>query len=262
MKNKKNNFFILILAALFSFGASQCGGKKQNPNVDLPSEWTKDMHVSYYHGGGMTDESEQIEIYTDSAFYQKREWGTENKYKVKLTKNDRNQIAKIFFENNFNALQSTEHGTVYDAPSTSLQICRGSNCVSQSNDAHHSYEKEDGEKIRNIIQFLLSIVSKNREVAIKKFSVIIDELLLKSKTNVQYQMSPGNILYDMEKERVDRAEYDVEVGLYKLSATTYSYDKNKMIRYDKSAMIDFNTGDCNSILISLKDSILTLTPQK
>jgi len=210
----------------------------------------------------MVNESSRLDISSDSAVYEMHENNITQKYQLLYTKEELDQIAKAFYENRFDKLKPTETPVVYDAPSTHVQMCMGTECFNQGNSATETYTGRDQKRLNAIIDVLLQTANKKLEAIKIPLTVIIDEALLNGKEDVHYQMT-GNISFSTDYNgRNDRAEYMVLPGEIEIYANTYGKDSTGRTVYLQNVNKTFDTKEGNVMVISKKKDLLDIELKK
>lgn len=223
----------------------------------LPEKWTPTTSVHYYHGGGMANESEQIDIYTDSAVYIIHMDEITNRHQLKLSKENLNAIAKIFHENKFDCINEAETGLVHDKASTTLQICINGKCISKGDGATNSVIESHWDRFNRVKNYILKIAGEKKSSNDLPIKVEIDQSLLDDEVGFGYQIDPAGIVYSYENDGMSKTqEYEFSPGKYYLMAYTYRKGPNGNTRYEKEFSLQFNPQDCNAILFKLKDTLL------
>ncbi len=264
---------VIIFLALLSVNATRCSNPDENDGggilggdkIKLTAEWTSDMRVSYYEGGGMLDQYTRYEIHADSASFTMHEDQVTNVYRFKFTKAELDVIAKIFYDNNFTKLRATEHGVIYDKGSRSITVFKGSEGVTKGDDATSSYEGENGKVLSKIQNDVMGIVQKKmKEQKKEQIRIIFDKSLTNTKYNYRLQFAPTNNYFDSgTDERLDETGVELPAGKYNLNVYTYRSVPNYGTKYGPNGNILFSTADANTITVSMtKDSLITIIPSK
>lgn len=271
MKNEvlsKKIIYPIVFAGLFCMNATRCSNgaaeQDKHPGGKLKPEWSPDMRVSCSYGGGMTAESRHIEINSDSAVYHLRKNGMEGKYRLNLSKAERDALAKVFYDNDFVGIQSTEReGTLYDAPSSSVTICVGTDCWTRGDDAYSVYTGNNAARIKNVSKYVWALGDKKLEEHKMFLAVMIDEVLLREKDDVHYQIAPAGISFNTgTMGRTGRQEYKVLPGKFSVSVYTVAKDSLGSVRYSLQADAVFSMNEGNTVMISKKDGQLHLVFEK
>jgi hypothetical protein len=268
----KLNSCIIIFLALFSMNATRCsnpdgdgGGILAGDKLKLTPEWTSDMRVSYYAGGGMLDEYTKYEVHADSASYTMHEDQVTNVYRFKFTKPELDAIAKIFYDNNFTLLRATEHAVIYDKGSRSITVFKGSEGVTKGDDATSSYTGKQGEVLSKIQNDVMAIVQKKMsEQKKEQIRIIFDKSITNTKYNYRLQWAPTNEYFDSGTEgRLNETGVELPAGKYNLNVYTYKSVPNYGTKYGPNGNILFSTTDANTITVSMtKDSLIMIIPSK
>lgn len=223
----------------------------------LPEKWIPQTSVHYYHGGGMANESEQIDIYSDSAVYIIHVDDITNRHSLELSTEDLNSIAKIFHENKFDLISEEEIGLVHDKASTSLQICLNGKCISKGDGATNSVAESHWDRFNRVKNYVLKIAGEKKSSNDLPLKIEIDQSLLNDEVGFGYQIDPAGIVYSNEEDGNSKTqEYKFSPGKYYLIAYTYRKGPNGNTQYEKEFNLQFNPQDCNAILFKLKDTVL------
>lgn len=262
----KFNIYTITLAGLLCMN-STCGSTDENGNgnngASMQKEWTNDMRITASYGGGMIDESRNVQVTADSAIYELRENGMEGKYAIKFSKTELDALAKVFYDNDFVNIKSTQReGTIYDAPSASVMYCTGANCTTKGDDAYSVYTGENATRIKNVSGYLWKICDQKLDEHKVDLQVMIDEALLKEKDEIQYQVSPGTISYNTTMGRHDKQQYKVLPGSISVAAYTMTKDSMGYTRYPLNTNAVFSMKEGNTVLISKKNGNLQLEFKK
>lgn len=265
--------YILIFLAALCVNATRCSYRpasgEENVNggskLKLTPNWSNDMRISYYYGGGMANEYTRYEIYTDSASYTIHEDQVTNVYKLKFSKSELDAIAKVFYDNNFVALTPKKHEVIYDAPSRSIMICKSTECCEKGNDATSSFSAEDGKKLHAIQEYTTGAVYKKfTEMGKEKIHIIFDPSLTKTKYDYKFEFAPTNEYYDSKRDgRLNEIDKEIPAGDYNLIVYTYRAIPNVGTKYGGNGNLLFSTKEFNTVTVTMaKDSSLVLTPSK
>jgi hypothetical protein len=266
----KNGFFLgitflLIVATRCASESEVGGGGPSNGKLKLTGEWTKDMHVSYYSGGGMLNEYTRFEIYSDSASYTMHLNESTNKYQLNFTSDELNQIAKLFYDNSYLSLRSTKHGLVYDKGARSITICDGSNCEEKGDDATSSYEGKDGERLYKIQNGVLAMVSKKmNELPKSTIELVFEKSLINTKLDYTVQFEPSAVQYNSKNDgKLNETTVELPAGSYNVNVYTHRQLAGGGTKYGGSGYITLNTIQNNCLTIGMaKDSSIILKPTK
>lgn len=265
----KRNIFFVAFTGFVCMSATRCSTQGEGTSdgggkIKLQATWAKSMRVSVSYGGGMVDESRHIEISSDSAIYETREHGMTGRYRLDFSKEDLDAMAKVFYENDFVNIKSTEReGTIYDAPSSSVMVCVGYECVTKGDDAYSVYAGSNAERIEKVSGYVWQAGNKKLEAHKIPLTVEVAEELLKGKDDIHYQISPGNISWSAAYNgRTDKEEYKILPGNVMIMVNTITKDSLGYTQYPLSTQQTFSTKDANTIFISLKKGALNIELKK
>jgi len=265
----KKNLFPLLACALLCMGATRCSTQGEGTSdgggkIKLQPAWTKSMRVHVSYSGGMVNESRRIEITSDSAIYELHEDGVTGRYRLNFSKAELDAMAKVFYDNDYANIKSTEReGTIYDAPSSSVMVCMGPECLTKGDDAYSVYTGTNADRIQKVSGYVWQAGNKKLEEFKIPFAVEVDESLLKGKDDIHYQISPGNISWSASYNgRNDREEYKILPGNVLVMVNTITKDSSGYTRYPLSTQRSFSTNDGNTVVISLQKGALNIELKK
>lgn len=259
---------LLVLAGFLCINATRCSSDTGNNNsagkIKLTKEWSPNMYVQVSYSGGMVNESRRIDISADSAVYEVHEDHITERFHLNFSKEELNKMAAVFYENDFPRIKSSpREGTLYDAPSSSVLLCIGSDCINQGDDAYSVYTGSNAQRIKNVSEYVWGAGNKKLNELKIPFVVEISDELLKGKDDVHYQVAPGGISYSTSYNgRNDREEYKILPGQVSITANTITKDSTNRVLYPLTAMADFNTINGTTIHISLKNGQLHIEQKK
>ena len=256
--NKSTLLLIFSICGLF-FNASNCSVINSNSRSVLPQKWGKNMSVLYYSGGGMIDKSERFTICSDSAVYTIRHNGMVNKFDIKFTSVELDNLAKLFYENNFDLIRIEKTDLVYDKASEEISICVEKKCFNKGDGATQQIHSDDFERYRNVLNYLLKIVQSKINLNTTKFEVVIDDELLKTGVDIHYQIEPGDFFKSTSENKTNNEFYNLMPGKYKIIAYTIEKLTAGGTRFGEESIVEFTTPETKSLLIQLNDSKLIIT---
>lgn len=263
---------VLLVVALLSLGATRCGNEAEGSGntsdggkLKLTGSWTKNMRVSYYSGGGMVNEYTRFEIYSDSASYTLHMNQATNKYELKFTQAELDQIAKLFYENGYLNLRSTKHEVIYDKGSRSIMICDGSVCEEKGSSATESYTGRDGETLYKIQNEVLAMVQKKvAQLPQAKIELVFEKSLINTKYDYSVQFEPSPYQYNSKSDgKLNETSFDLPHGSYNVNVYTHRQLPGGGTKYGGSGHATLDTKENNCLTIGMaKDSTITIIPSK
>lgn len=250
----------VILPALMGIGATCYSSHEPiaGGTSKLQEQWTSDMRVSYYHGGGMVNTSKRIDISSDSAVYELHEEQLTQRYRLNYTRGELDTLAKTFYDNDFANIKLTQKVRVYDAATTNISICVGKACYHHGNGPGEIYTDKNKQRMRNVVEKILSVADQKLEALKVPIAVTVDGALLKGKDVLIYHISGGVFFSTETQGRSEREAYSILPGRFKVSASMVVKDSSGTAVYQNDCQQMFSTQEGNTVVISKTNGKLNI----
>lgn len=250
-------FYSFLIVVFFLFiNASKCS---DSSSTVIPEQWESNMSIAYYRGGGMINESEAVNVYTDSVIHKQYQNGLELKTVFTFSKAELDELIKVFRDNQFDKIQSVKTGMVYDKPSTGIQLCMGSTCIDKGDGATESFEGDNAVRRRAVIAKLLSMVNAKKSTLSSPFVVEMDESIMQSSKDLHYQIEPGNFAVSTAQNgKEEHHEYRLSEGKYRIIAYLYTKLATGGTKYEAEAMNEFDTKQTKGIRFKMENDKLII----
>jgi len=182
----KKLIFALLTISLFSCGEKKDGETSgEKTKVTYPDRWEKDMSVEISNGGGEGPGWYKIYISYDSCYMEQGFTDIHNKWYFSLATDYLDSLAGLIKSNDLANIKSEDAGgTIHDKATTSLVLKMGGKEYKMEDSATGLIKGENGEKFRNVYDYVYSTGTKEVNRLSSVFYFLPDKKLLAAKPNI------------------------------------------------------------------------------